>query len=81
MPTWAIDDDQKYRRGDCITPVIKSYSWYGKHATVEAYSVIDGLTKEKSYILAFPFNGSNNTIFSKEIEYSTRKVSSSVCGK
>lgn len=80
-PAWAIDDDQKYRRGDCITPVIESYSWHGTHATVEAYSVIEGFTKEKSYILAFPFNGSNSTIFTKEIEFATKKVCPSLCGK
>jgi len=81
VPAWASDNDPKYQRGDCITPIMESYSWHGKYATVEAFSVIDGFTKEKSYILAFPFNGSNSTIFSKEIESATKKVSSSLCGK
>lgn len=78
---WAINNNPKYHRGDCITPVVKSYSWYGKYATVEAYSVIEGFTKEKSYILAFPFNSSISTIFSKEIESATTKVNPSLCGK
>jgi len=81
VSSWAIDDVPKYQKGDCITPIVESYSWHGKYATIEAYSAIEGLTKEKSYILAFPFNGSNSTIFSKEIESATKKVSPSLCGK
>ncbi|MGR6871480.1 hypothetical protein ACU6U9_04050 [Pseudomonas sp. HK3] len=78
--SWA-DNSPKYKRGDCITPVVKSYSWYGKYATVEAYSIIEGFTKNKSYILAFPLSGSNSTIFDKEIESVTKKVNFSLCGK
>jgi hypothetical protein len=78
---WAADETPKFQRGDCITPVAESYSWYGKYAVVEAYSSIDGLTKEKSYILAFPFSGSNSAIFSKEIELASKKVNPSLCGK
>ena len=81
LSSWASDNDPKYQKGDCITPVVESYSWHGKYATVEAYSSIEGLTKEKSYILAFPFSGSNSTIFSKEIESATKKVKPSLCGK
>lgn len=77
---WANTGAAKYSRGDCITPVVESYSWYGKYATVEAFSSIDGFSKEKSYILAFPYNGSNSTIFSKEIEAATKKVKTSLCG-
>jgi hypothetical protein len=81
VSSWANDEAPKYQKGDCITPVAESYSWYGKYATVEAYSVIEGLTKSKSYILAFPFSGSNSTIFEKEIELATKKVKSSLCFK
>ena len=70
---------QKYKRNDCITPINQLYSWYGMFAKVEAFSRIDGLTKNKSYILTFPFNGSNNSIFTKEIESNTKKVSDSKC--
>ena len=77
----ANEGFSKYKRGDCITPITVSYSWYGKYATVEAYSKIEGLTKEKSYILAFPFSGSNSTIFDKEIELVTKKVIPSLCGE
>jgi hypothetical protein len=78
---WASDNNSKYHRGDCITPIEKSYSWYGKYALVEAYSAIEGFTKAKSYILAFPQNGSNNAIFSKKIESTTKKVEAELCGK
>lgn len=78
--TWAKDSSPKYQRGDCITPVASTYSWHGKYATVEAFTSIDGLTKEKSYILAFPFSGSSSTIFDKEIEAATKKISQSLCG-
>lgn len=77
---WA-EDGPKYQRGDCITPVAESYSWYGKYATVEAYSSVEGLSEKKSYILAFPFSGSTSTIFEKEIESVTKKVKPSFCGK
>lgn len=81
VSTWANDDKPKYQRGDCITPVMKSYSWYGAYAIVEAYSVIEGIAKEKSYILAFPYRGSNSSVFSNKIESSTQKVNPSLCGK
>jgi hypothetical protein len=80
VSSWANDDTPKFQKGDCITPIVESYSWHRKYATVEAYSSIEGLTKEKSYILAFPFSGSNSTIFSQEIEAATKKVDSSLCG-
>ncbi|EAQ67463.1 hypothetical protein MED121_16089 [Marinomonas sp. MED121] len=79
--TWASDNNSKYQRGDCITPIKASYSWYGKYALVEAYSAIEGFTKAKSYILAFPQNGSNSVIFSKKIENATKKVEIKLCGK
>jgi hypothetical protein len=79
--TWANDDTHQYQKGDCITPVAESYSWHGKYATVKAYSSIEDLTNTKLYILAFPFSGSNSTIFTKEIESVTKKVRASLCGK
>lgn len=81
VSTWASDDKPKYQRGDCITPVTNSYSWHGAYAIVEAYSVIEGIAKEKSYILTFPYRGSNNSVFNKKIESSTKKVIPSLCGK
>jgi hypothetical protein len=78
---FAFGDNPKYQRGDCITPVEKSYSWYGKYASVEAYSVIEGFSKTKSYILAFPLTGSNSVIFNKTIETATEKVEPMLCGK
>ena len=77
----ANDATPKYKIGDCLTPVIESYSWYGKFATVDAYSAVEGFGKAKLYILAFPFSGSNSTIFGKEIELATKKVKPSLCGK
>jgi hypothetical protein len=77
----CADEAPKYQRGDCITPINESYSWYGKFAKVEAYSPIENFTKEKSYILAFPFHGSGNAIFIKEIEAATKKVRTSLCEK
>ena len=77
----CADEAPKYQRGDCITPINESYTWYGKFAKVEAYSPIENFTKEKSYILAFPFHGSGNAIFIKEIEAATKKVRTSLCEK
>ncbi len=70
---------QKYHWGDCITPTSKSYSWYGKYAIVQAFTAIEGFTNTKLYVLAFPFSGSNDAIFNKEIENETRKVEISMC--
>jgi len=75
----ASSSSSKYHRGDCITPILETYSWYGKYAIVEAFSVIEGFANEKSYILAFPFNGSNSAIFSSRIEPATKKVTPELC--
>ena len=73
-PSYA---EPKYERGDCITPVDPSYSWFGKYAIVEAYSAVEGFTG-KSYILAFP-RGSRSALFSEEVEQYTKKVELSFC--
>lgn len=77
---WA-NEKPKYVRGDCITPIVESYSWFGEYALVEAFSKIEGFGNEKSYVLSFPFSGSNSAIFSKEIEQVTKKVAGSFCGR
>ena len=79
FPLLASGEGQIYERGDCITPTLESYSWYGKYAKVEALTPIEGFTSNKVYILAFPFNASNNSIFNKNIEKTTMKVKPSLC--
>jgi len=71
----------KYERGDCITPTNTTYSWYGKYAKVEAFSRVDGVTDSKAYILSFPFSGSSDTIFNKEIEQHTKRVNTEKCAR
>lgn len=68
----------KYKRGDCITPINKAYSWYGKYATVEAVSKLDGFAGV-NYILLFNNYLSNSAIFSLAIETDTRRVDSAFC--
>jgi len=69
---------QKYKATNCITPITKNYSWFGKYARVEAFSKIEGFPK-KNYILAFPTSISNSVIFSQEIEKHTKKVNENYC--
>ena len=71
-------ENPKYSRGECITPTDRSYSWFGKHARVEAFSSIDGFSGE-NYILAFPDNVSNNSIYGKSIENNTQLVNKEYC--
>jgi len=67
-------DPPKYQFGDCITPTDKTYTWYGKYAKVEAYvQKAEGISGS-SYVLWFPTYKSNNNIFVKDIELSTKKV-------
>lgn len=68
----------KYKQGDCITPINKAYSWYGKYATVEAVSSLDGFAGV-NYILLFKNYLSNSVIFSLAIETETRRVDSAFC--
>ena len=75
------ETSQKYERGDCITPTDESYSWYGKYALVNAFSRIDGVTSNKSYILSFPYDGSTDAIYDKEIEGYIKRVSPELCGR
>lgn len=75
----AIDVQPKYKPGDCITPTAGHYTWHGQYAKVQAFSAIEGLTKNNSYILAFPFYASNHSIYDKEIELFTKKVSKDLC--
>ena len=70
---------QKYERDDCITPINTTYSWYGKYAKVEAFSRIEGVTDSKAYILSFPFSGSSDSIFNKEIEQHTKRINIKKC--
>lgn len=69
----------KYARGDCITPVDKDYSWYGKYARVEAFSRIDGISEKPAYILAFSKSPSTSVIFEQSIELHTEKVRNDLC--
>jgi len=73
-------DEGKYKRGDCITPTDPLYSWHGEYALVDAYSRIEGFGKEKRYILTFPRSGSGTSIYDKDIELKTLKVSIELCG-
>ncbi|MDA9079570.1 hypothetical protein N9K82_05285 [Gammaproteobacteria bacterium] len=67
-------DPPKYQFRDCITPTDKAYSWYGEYAKVEAYvKKAEGISGS-SYVLWFPSYKSNNNIFAREIELSTKKV-------
>ena len=67
-------DLPKYQFGDCITPTDKAYSWHGEYAKVEAYvQKAEGISGS-SYVLWFPSYKSNNNIFVKDIELSTKKV-------
>ena len=67
-------DPPKYQLGDCITPTDKAYSWHGEYAKVEAYvQKAEGISGS-SYVLWFPAYKSNNNIFVKDIELSTKKV-------
>ena len=67
-------DPPKYQFGDCITPTDKAYSWYGEYAKVEAYvQKAEGISGS-SYVLWFPTYKSNNNMFVKDIELSTKKV-------
>ena len=77
--TVNAESAQKYERGDCITPINTTYSWYGKYAKVEAFSRIEGVTDSKAYILSFPFSGSSDSIFNKEIEQYTKRVNVKKC--
>ena len=67
-------DPPKYQLGDCITPTDKAYSWYGEYAKVEAYVQKAKGISGSSYVLWFPNYKSNNNIFVKDIELSTKKV-------
>jgi len=79
IPFFAnAENEHKYLRGDCITPITQNYSWYGKYARVEAFSKVDEYPGT-NYILAFPSSISNSVIFSQEIEKHTQKVHSDYC--
>jgi len=71
-------DKQKYKRGDCITPTDRTYSWFREFARVDAFSEIDGFSGEK-YILSFPNSISTDSIFSKDIEKSTKLTNERNC--
>jgi hypothetical protein len=73
------NESPKYIRGDCITPTVQKYSWFGYVAKIEAISKIDGLSSNKNYILWFPKFRSNSVIFSRDIEFKTKKVDSRLC--
>jgi hypothetical protein len=70
---------QKYERGDCITPTNTTYSWYRRYAKIEAFSRVEDVSDSKAYILSFPFSGTSNTIFNKEIEQHTKRVNPKIC--
>lgn len=72
------NENPKYTRGDCITPIDQKFSWFGKTAKVEAYSSIDGFSG-KNYTLLFNNYQSNSVIFTKLIESSTKKVDKKLC--
>ena len=71
-------DEQKYSRGDCITPTNETYSWFSKFARVDAFSEINGFSGKK-YILTFPNSVSNDSIFSKDIERDTKLMDKQNC--
>mgnify|MGYP003386333504 CR=1 FL=1 len=75
----SASDIPKYERGDCITPTDKNYSWFGYVAKVEAISKIDNFSSSKNYILLFPKYRSTNVIFSRDIEFKTKKVDKKLC--
>lgn len=75
----VANESTKYIRGDCITPTVQKYSWFGYVAKVEAITKIDGLSSNKNYILWFPKFRSNSVIFSQDIEFKTKKVDSRLC--
>lgn len=68
----------KYKLGDCITPTNINYSWFGKFAKVEAFSIIDGFPGE-NYILLFSNFKANSVIFSQSIESNTKKIDDNFC--
>jgi hypothetical protein len=74
----SSNENPKYVRGDCITPIDQKYSWFGKTAKVEAYSSIDGFSG-KNYILLFTNYQSNSVIFAKSIEFRTKKIDKRLC--
>lgn len=78
--SYADDVEPKYKRGDCITPIDVTYTWYGQYARVEAFSSLEGFSLSKKYILAFPNSISNDAIFYQQIELFTKKVNPKLCG-
>jgi len=67
-------DPPKYKYGDCITPTIETYSWFGEYAKVEAFVLESKGTKNSSYVLNFRTYKPLNNLFMKEIEQGTKKV-------
>ena len=79
VASWSSAVTPKFGAGDCITPIDKTFTWYGKFARVDAVSKIEGFSEERLYILAFPNAVSNSVLFSLEIEESVARVPVDLC--
>ena len=79
VASWSSAVTPKFYAGDCVTPIDKTFTWYGKFARVDAVSKIEGFSEERLYILAFPNAVSNSVLFSLEIEKSVAKVPRDFC--
>ena len=67
-----------YQRGDCITAIDPSYSWFGKFARIEAYSSLEPF-RGKNYVLLFYGYQTRAVIFDRSIEAHTVKVDNRYC--